>query len=83
LGIVGLSRGWLVSGAENVLGTLWPVEDLAGPFFAEYYSRLAALPYGSRSISTALRETQIRMMRRQDRYAAPRYWAAYALLQRS
>ncbi len=83
LGIVGLSRGWLVSGAENVLGTLWPVEDSAGPFFRVFYEQLAAQPYGSRAVSRALRRTQLEMLRRTDRYASPRYWAAYALLQRS
>lgn len=83
LGIVGLSRAWLISGASNVVGTLWPIPDEAGPFFSNFYRRISGLPYSSRSISTSLRETQLDLLRRKDRYAAPRYWAAYVLLQRS
>jgi CHAT domain-containing protein len=83
LGIVGLSRAWIISGAQNVIGTIWPIEDSAGPFFPEFYARAAAHPYSSRAIAAALRQTQLQMMRRLDRYASPRYWAAYTLLQRS
>lgn len=83
LGIVGLSRAWLISGAANVVGTLWPIPDVSGPFFPNFYSRIAKLPYSSRSISLSLRETQLELLRRKDHYAAPRYWAAYILLQRS
>lgn len=83
LGIVGLSRAWLISGAANVVGTLWPIPDVSGPFFPNFYSRIAKLPYSSRSISLSLRETQLDLLRRKDHYAAPRYWAAYILLQRS
>lgn len=83
LGIVGLSRAWLISGASNVVSTLWPIPDVAGPFFPSLYSRISSAPYSSRSISKSLRETQIEFIRRKDRYSAPRYWAAYVLLQRN
>lgn len=83
LGIVGLSRAWLISGASNVVSTLWPIPDVAGPFFPSLYSRISSAPYSSRAISKSLRETQIEFIRRKDRYSAPRYWAAYVLLQRS
>lgn len=83
LGIVGLSRAWLISGASNVVGTLWPIPDVAGPFFPNLYRRISSLPYSSRSISMSLRETQLDLLRRKDRYSDPRYWAAYVLLQRN
>ncbi len=83
LGVIGLSRAWIISGAANVVGTLWPIPDGAGPFFPDFYRRIARQPYSSRSISTSLRETQLDLLRRKGPYAAPSYWAAYVLLQRS
>jgi tetratricopeptide (TPR) repeat protein len=83
LGVIGLSRAWLISGAANVVGTLWPIPDSAGPFFPDFYRRIARQPYSSRSISTSLRETQLDLLRRHGPHSAPSYWAAYVLLQRS
>jgi CHAT domain-containing protein len=82
-GIIGLSRAFLLSGARNVLGTLWPIEDLSGPLFPDFYRQLSSAPYSSRALSAALRKTQLDLMKRQDRYSAPSYWAAYQLLQRN
>jgi CHAT domain-containing protein len=83
LGIVGLSRAWLVRGAANVLGTLWPIEDTAGPFFPAFYRQLGREPYSNRAAARALQQAQIAMMRRTDRYAHPKHWAAYTVLARN
>jgi CHAT domain-containing protein len=69
-------------GARAVLATLWPVADLStANFMGRFYrERLAA-----RSSTTALRQTQLAFLSRNDTKALapfrhPFYWAPYVLM---
>ena len=69
-----LARAFLYAGAHNVVATLWRVDDAGAAAFAtEFYRRLRqAGPI------EALAGTQ-RAMAADGRYAAPYYWAGYAV----
>ena len=69
-----LARAFLYAGAQNVIATLWRVDDQgAATFSAEYYRRLAAEgPVG------ALVGAQ-RTMLADPRFGTPYYWAGYTL----
>lgn len=43
IGLVGLTRAWLLSGADAVVANLWPVPDDSGDFPVEFYFRLSQL----------------------------------------
>ncbi len=83
VGIVGLSRGWLISGAANVVGTLWPILDEARPLFPVFYGELSGAEYDHRAAARALRTAQLAMLARRDRFAEPRHWAAYVAMGRN
>ncbi len=80
-----LSRAFLFAGAENVVATLWGVEDEAAATFARtFYERLAARGEagpgrsGDLALALALAEAQ-RTMLSDPAHRAPYYWAAYRL----
>jgi CHAT domain-containing protein len=75
-----LAQAFLMAGAKNVIATLWPVRDDGAAVFAEkFYAALASNPTGGRSAAAhALAQAQ-REMRADARFAAPYYWAGYAL----
>jgi len=77
IGINGLSRAFLISGARDVLATLWPVTDSSGPLFPVFYAELMKNDWNSRSAARALRESQLAMIRQGGWTANPAYWAAY------
>lgn len=69
-----LSQAFLYAGADNVVATLWRIDDTgAGVFAARFYEAL-----GSSDLISALAAAQRRMIA-DRRYSAPRYWAAYTL----
>jgi CHAT domain-containing protein len=69
-----LSQALLYAGADNVIATLWRIDDTgAGVFAARFYEAL-----NSRDLISALATAQ-RQMILDKRYSAPRYWAAYTL----
>jgi CHAT domain-containing protein len=69
--VVGLTRGFLYAGAQNVVGSLWEVDDDA----TAELSRLmyAALKKGV-PVSKALSEAQEQLMRKKPH---PYFWAAF------
>jgi CHAT domain-containing protein len=73
---LGLSEAFLFAGADNVLGSLWPVSDEATAHyiraFYEHYVR-GGTP------SAAARIVALSMMR-DPRYRHPFYWAAFVNL---
>lgn len=84
-----LARAFLYAGAENVIATLWRVEDEgAAAFAATFYRELSAPSYaeagsppagaGRVYVTDALAEAQ-RAMMRDARFSAPYYWAGYRL----
>lgn len=75
-GIIGLTRGFMYSGAPSVVASLWQVEDGAtADLMTRFYQRMLKekLPP-----SAALREAQIAMLKEKNS-AHPFYWAGFTL----
>lgn len=71
---VTLAQAFLHAGADNVVATLWPVQDQAAAELAgAYYAALRA-----RDQVRALAEAQ-RVLLRQPRFAHPYHWAGYRI----
>jgi CHAT domain-containing protein len=69
-----LSQAMLFAGADNVVATLWRIDDAgASVFAARFYEALK-----SGDLISALAAAQRRMIA-DPRYSVPRYWAAYTL----
>jgi CHAT domain-containing protein len=76
-GLIGLTRGFMYSGAPRVVASLWNVDDLAtAELMKLFYQRMLkdGLPAG-----TALRAAQLELSG-QKRWASPYYWAGFVLL---
>ena len=70
---VGLVQAFLTAGAQNVVASLWSVEDRAtAQLMEKFYAGLRA----GRSKSAALAEAQ-RELLRESTHAHPFYWAAF------
>jgi CHAT domain-containing protein len=69
-----LARAFLYAGSDNVVATLWSLEDESAAVFAElFYRELEGV-----SPVEALARAR-RTMMAEERYASPYYWAAYRL----
>jgi CHAT domain-containing protein/Tfp pilus assembly protein PilF len=72
-GIYGLRRALVIAGAESQVISLWKVDDDATQeLIVGYYRKLLA----GQGRSEALRQTQIEMLKSQDR-SHPYYWASF------
>ncbi len=72
---VGLVRAFLYAGADNVVATLWPVDDLrTADFVSSFHRRLAAGTRYSRALSEAKRDAISN-----ESLAHPYYWAGFVL----
>jgi CHAT domain-containing protein/tetratricopeptide (TPR) repeat protein len=79
-GLVGLTRAWLVAGAQAVAATHWQISDDARPFFSNFYKHLQLRRNKQLSASSAaasLRAAQLETLRMGGSYANPEYWAAF------
>jgi hypothetical protein len=75
-GVLGLTRGFLLSGAAAVCGTLWQIPDRTTPDLMEaFYERLFDGETPARALAAAQRST----IERGGRHALPLVWAAFAL----
>jgi len=75
-GLIGLTRGFMYSGAPRVVSSLWNVDDLAtAELMKLFYRRMLkdGLPAGA-----ALRAAQLELSR-QKRWASPYFWAGFVL----
>jgi CHAT domain-containing protein/Tfp pilus assembly protein PilF len=75
-GLIGLTRGFMYSGAPRVVASLWNVDDLAtAELIKLFYQRMLkdGMPAGA-----ALRAAQLEMSR-QKRWASPYFWAGFVL----
>ena len=84
-GLIGLSRAWLVSGAQGVLASLWPMPDDSGELATAFYRHLSRLERGPphRRWALALQSAQREMRQSPDWRSQAPYWASYFLLMRS
>jgi CHAT domain-containing protein len=73
--VVGLTRALLYAGTPGVISTLWNIDDAASAgLMEEFYKRLAR----GESVAESLRGAQLKV-KESDRYADPKYWAAFTL----
>src|SRR5262245_60997025 len=75
-GLIGLTRGFMYSGAPRVVASLWNVDDLAtAELMKLFYQHMLkdGMPAGA-----ALRAAQIELSR-QKRWASPYFWAGFVL----
>jgi CHAT domain-containing protein len=75
-GLIGLTRGFMYSGAPRVVASLWNVDDLAtAELMKLFYQRMLkdGLPAGA-----ALRAAQLELSG-QKRWASPYFWAGFML----
>lgn len=76
-GLVGLTRGFMYAGAERVVASLWKVNDVAT---SELMKRFYASMLNDRKpASVALRQAQLEMLARGDRFSPPFFWAGFVL----
>jgi CHAT domain-containing protein len=76
-GLVGLTQGFLSAGADQVLASLWPVEDQAtAEFMTRFYEDLLKKRMPASKALQAAQES----MRAQPAWRAPYYWAAFQLV---
>jgi len=75
-GLIGLTRGFMYSGAPRVVASLWNVDDFAtAELMKLFYQRMLkdGLPAGA-----ALRAAQLELSG-QKRWASPYYWAGFVM----
>jgi CHAT domain-containing protein/tetratricopeptide (TPR) repeat protein len=75
-GLIGLTRGFMYSGAPRVVASLWNVDDLAtAELMKLFYQRMLkdSMPAGA-----ALRAAQLELSG-QKRWASPYFWAGFVL----
>lgn len=75
-GLMGLTRGFLYSGARNIVASLWKVYDQhTSMLMVEMYRQIAA----GKSYSAALREAKLKMIANPET-AGPQSWAGFVLI---
>ncbi len=77
IGVNGLSRAFLISGASTVVATLWPTVDTDGPIFPVFYRHLIHQRWSPRAAAQSLRAAQLQMIRQGGWTSKASYWAAY------
>ena len=74
-GLLGLTRSWLIAGAQSVLASRWATPDEDGELFRPFYDSLRRHVRGGSA--QALQSAQLAMLRRGGWRAQARYWGAY------
>jgi len=75
-GLIGLTRGFMYSGAPRVVASLWNIDDLAtAELMKLFYQRMLK---DGQPAGAALRAAQLEMSR-QKRWASPYFWAGFVL----
>ena len=79
LGLFGLTRAWLVAGAESVVSSYWPIPDDDGQMLAAMYEELRSKGGGTNptEVAAALQKAQARMRASGGWRTHPFYWAAF------
>ena len=77
-GLVGLTRGLMYAGAERLVVSLWQVDDKGtAAFMEEFYKQMLQ---NGKSANEALRATQLKMWKHEEKWRNPNYWAAFSFL---
>ena len=77
VGLLGLTRAWMMAGARAVVATNWPVPDADGDLIPAFYRNLRARNQRANSAAEALRRSQVEQIHSGTWQAAPSYWAAF------
>lgn len=82
VGLLGLTRSWLVSGATQVLATYWPIPDDTENFFVRFYTHYqhALRQNINHPADHALRLTQVEMVSSNDWRSAMQFWSSFFIL---
>ncbi len=80
-GLMGLTRSWLIAGAQAVAGTYWPTPDDSGELFVHFYQAYSQQRgTEAEAAAIALQQAQVAMIRSGGWRQSPRYWGAYFLM---
>jgi CHAT domain-containing protein len=78
-GLIGLTRGFLYAGAQNLLVSLWQINDAGtAQLMVEFYRNLL----DGRSQAEALRAAKLTLRQNRAELAPPYYWAPFVLIGR-
>lgn len=76
-GIIGLTRGFLYAGAENVLVSLWQADDATtATLMVDFYEAML----GGEAKAEALSRAKRALIHQDPRYAKPYYWSSFILV---
>lgn len=79
-GLLGLSRAFFYAGAENLIVSLWKVQDRAtADLMVRFYREHLNSP--TSNFAFPLRQAKLHMIHTQD-FSHPYYWSAFVLLER-
>jgi CHAT domain-containing protein/Tfp pilus assembly protein PilF len=77
-GVMAMTRGFLYSGARNIVLSLWKVPDESTrSLMVEFYRTILAS--GARTFADALREAKLHLISK-SRTSFPKHWAGFVLL---
>lgn len=80
-GVVGLRRGFIEAGAQNVLTTLWPVSDALTPqLMTDFYTDAMKTRDASKALASAQRRMLTRLRTQHGVEAAARLVGAFVLI---
>jgi CHAT domain-containing protein len=78
---MGLRRGFMQAGAQNVLLSLWQVDDRLAPIFMkEYYGRLFKMQSPARALSFTQRSWLVRLRKEHGLHYAVKHAGSFILL---
>lgn len=76
-GVMAMTRGFLYSGAANIVFSLWRVSDEATrTLMVEFYRQILA----GKSYAAALRAAKLKLIREKEHGALPGIWSAFLLI---
>jgi CHAT domain-containing protein len=77
-GVMSLTRAFIFAGADNVIATLWNINDKkSAELMIDFYRYYLKKDY---SIDYALRLAKLDMIKKGGSYSHPLYWSAYILV---
>ncbi|MEZ4992973.1 MAG: CHAT domain-containing tetratricopeptide repeat protein [Saprospiraceae bacterium] len=78
-GILGLSRAFLYAGADNLMVSLWKVDDRATAELMTSFYRKHLEPTGKMPFAQALRAAKLALID-SDQFSMPYYWSSFVLI---
>jgi CHAT domain-containing protein len=76
-GLAALTRGFIYAGTRRVVASLWMVDDASTAALMQNFYR--CMLQEGRSPADALRQAQLKIMSRNQRWSSPYYWAAFTV----